>query len=384
MTTDCGQLTSRQRLNDLVDSIFPFTNNQLIYAFGYGSGVFSQGRDPGMLDMILVVQDAQAFHAANQMKNPYHYATWLRTMDPEGYLAAGLQRRFLRGRDGKILFHVCMEEQQDNDDNNDTGNHPIRLKYGVIQYEDFIQDLTQWESLYVAGRLHKPTLSLLLPPHYLHQTEFQQSIQQAHVVNLQAAVAAAMLLSPLASTSISWLNFYSQIAALSYTGDFRMQIGGEDPQKIQKLVQTPGQLERFHTLYRDGDSVTSMPSILKPLEQLGLLSIGTEGLEWDPYDVAVRTQWIQKLPPVVKKPLLLPSTTTSRHGNSNSNSNINITRNPLQNHLIQQQQTLSKVLESIVAPAARYQSFKGLLTFGVRKSIQYASAKLSKGLFRKR
>jgi hypothetical protein len=45
---------------------------------------------------------------------------------------------------------------------------------------------------------------------------------------------------------------------------------------------------------------------------------------------------------------------------------------------------LAKGLAAIVASAARYQSFKGIFTLGARKSIQYASAKLTKELFHKR
>ena len=163
-----------------------------------------------------------------------------------------------------------------------------------------------------------------------------------------------------------------------------MKVGGEDPHKIQKLVQAPGQLGRFHALYRgstnvkanddgrDNDSLTRGISILKPLERAGLINIGTDGLEWDPYDVAARSKLIEWLPNVAKKPLLVPSTTTT-----SSNTVI-------PNYLTQQQETLAKILTSIVAPAARNQSFKGLFTLGLRKSIRYASAKLSKGLFRKR
>jgi hypothetical protein len=43
---------------------------------------------------------------------------------------------------------------------------------------------------------------------------------------------------------------------------------------------------------------------------------------------------------------------------------------------------IQKVLFATVAPAARHQSFKGVFTLGFRRSIQYASAKLSKGLFK--
>jgi mitochondrial translocator assembly and maintenance protein 41 len=376
-TTTSGQLTSVTKLQDLLHSVFP--TDQLVHAFGYGSGVFSQGINnsnnnnnnndppppppPGMIDMILVVRDAQAWHQANQAMNADHYAMWLRTMDPQGMCAASLQRAFRgggggRGRqDGKVFFHVI--------------DDPIPLKYGVIQTQDLVQDLTGWDSLYVAGRLHKPTLAIPI------ETSIQEKeeLMEAQHYNLQAAVAAALLLSPLSIGNLPWLQVYSQIAALSYTGDFRMAVGGEDPHKIQKLVHTPGQLERFHALYRDGDPKTaSGTSVLRALEEMGLLSIQEEGLQWDPLNVSSRTQLIQRLPTMVKKSLLVPSTTTSRLGGSN----------PVDNHLVVQQATLSSTLASIVAPAARSQSFKGLFTFGLRKSMLYASAKLSKGLLRKR
>jgi translocator assembly and maintenance protein 41 len=368
-----GQLTSVPKLRDLVHSTFP--SNEIVHAFGYGSGVFSQGRDPGMLDLIFVVRDAQAWHQANQARNPGHYAFWLRTMDPQGLFATGIQRTFRHGRDGKVFFHVI--------------ENPVPLKYGVIQNEDFIQDLTQWESLYVAGRLHKPILTIpiegSLPGKYDDELIRQQQ-QKAQYFNLQAAVATALLLSPLASHNVSWLQFYSQIASLSYTGDFRMAVGGEDPHKIQKLVQTPGQLERFHVLYRDGVENhptinTNSTSVLNELEGLGLLSIEDQGLQWNPQDVSSRTQLIQQLPPRIQRLLLEPSTsTTSSHGSFN----------PVEDHSLlqrlqqQQQDTLAKTLTSIVAPAARNQSFKGIFTFGLRKSMIYAATKLSKGLFRKR
>ena len=391
-----GQLTSTQALRELVEATFP--SEHFVYAFGYGSGVFSQtltslstlsldeksSQSPGMLDMIFVVRHAPDFHEANQAQNPHHYATWLRTLDrfstsTSGSFAANLQRRFLGGRDAKVLFHVI--------------DYPVPLKYGVIQYEDFLNDLTQWESLYIAGRLHKPTLEL---PTVGHQQQLTNELQHALRTNLQAAVAAAMLLSPLQQQSpttsssssssssiptlIPWLDLYSQIAALSYTGDFRMQVGGEDPHKIQKLVQAPGQMNRFHALYggmqESNNHAASNSDILGSMQESGLISIGTSGVEWDPLDVSARTQLIQRLPLAVKKPLLVPTTSTSRHQNSASN--------PVHNYLTQQQETLAQTLASIVAPAARYQSMKGILTFGLRNSVKYGSAKLAKGLFRKR
>ena len=201
------------------------------------------------------------------------------------------------------------------------------MKYGVVDRDDLEKDLTQWESLYLAGRLHKPTLPIVSRDH---------SIVKAQDQNLKSATAAALLLSE-SSSELSWLSLYRQIASLSYTGDFRMQMGGEDPKKLDKLVQAPGQLQRFHDLYRP---------ILKSYETSGVLSRNENGIEWANTDPSTTTYLRDQLPPSLRE----------------------------------EHRALATALAGIVAPAARNQSFKGVFTLGFRKSIQYASAKLSKGL----
>jgi hypothetical protein len=47
------------------------------------------------------------------------------------------------------------------------------------------------------------------------------------------------------------------------------------------------------------------------------------------------------------------------------------------------EEDLSERLARIVAPAARYQSFKGIVTAGPQKAWKYAARKLSKGLLRR-
>ena len=321
--TDEGQLASLKALSNIVET---FPQDHMVFAFGYGSGVFSQtlGDDQkheGMLDMIFVVDDACEFHSANVQAHPHHYATWLR------YGGISTINRIQRNsflKDAKVLFHVV--------------DDPVQMKYGVVHLDDLLRDLTLWESLYLAGRLHKPTLPISSNP--------PDQLIEAQTYNLQAAVAAALLLfTPEDSNSISWSSFYSQIAALSYTGDFRMQVGGEDPLKISKLVQAPGQLERFQSLYEP---------ILQPLETSGIMSLTNETLEWDAADPSTREHLAKQLPP-----------------------------NILENHTSVNTTDLAKILATIVAPAARNQSFKGIFTLGFRRSMQYASAKLSKGLLRK-
>jgi translocator assembly and maintenance protein 41 len=197
-----GQLTSHSALTSIVQQ---FPNEDLVHAFGYGSGVFSQNlSDPaargGMLDIILVVKDAENFHRNNLQIHPHHYATWLRASGAS--TASSMQRNFFLP-DAKVLFHVV--------------DDPVPMKYGVVQQDDLFQDLTEWEYLYLAGRLHKPTLPIISPP---------DSFLQAQNFNLQAAVAAALLLLSKDATSphITWSTFYNRIASLSYNGDFRMQV----------------------------------------------------------------------------------------------------------------------------------------------------------------
>jgi translocator assembly and maintenance protein 41 len=352
-----GQLASERTIREEIVSQFPQDN--LVHCFGYGSGVFSQSLSndkqgvssiAGMLDLILVVDDTREFHRANLQRFPHHYAPWLRYGGPD--LATKIQRQGIPSlRDAHVLFHVVDEDEK---------NNLPKMKYGVVDREDLERDLTKWDSLYLAGRLHKPTLPVVAN---------DNDLLEAQTKNLRAATAAALLLSTqpppstnTASTEVSWPSLYRQIAALSYTGDFRMRVGGEDPQKLDKLVQAPGQLQRFHDLYRP---------ILKSYETSGLLSAshsssnnGSGGLEWNSYDPSTISYLRQQLPQSLREGDTVTAT---------SNNNCAIGHD-----------ALAKALAAIVAPAARNQSFKGIFTLGFRKSIQYASAKLSKGLLSRR
>jgi mitochondrial translocator assembly and maintenance protein 41 len=411
-----GQLTSNRKLLEIVQQ---FPHDEIVCAFGYGSGVFSQQLvttrsidnnnpfskedDPrtkapppspgGMLDLILVVRNAQTFHHMNMQQHPHHYATWLRMLG--GASTASWMQRHFPLSDAKVLFHVVQET--DDNDNNNKGVLPP-MKYGIVQWDDLQKDLTQWSYLYLAGRLHKPTLPIVVPP--------PDEFVEAQSINLQAAVSAALLLLQSSTEQNSddslptrellssnnntnsfllpWSTLFGQIASLSYTGDFRMQVGGEDPQKVSKLVHGPGQLQRFQDLYRHEYS------IFQPLEEMGLLTVvPSQGIEWDSSSAATRQELWKNLPQRLQQlqyQRRIPSrggrggestTTTS----SSSSSIINIKDEMVDNdHSIQ---LLAQGLAAIVAPAARHQSFKGIFTLGARKSLRYAKAKLAKGgLFR--
>ncbi len=377
---DDGQLASQQALRDILST---FPQDHVEYSFGYGSGVFSQTlhsdkqRHEGILDVIFVVNDTSRFHQANMGVHPHHYASWLGS--GAGYgprLATNVQRHVPWG-DGRVLFHVV--------------DDPVPMKYGVVDREDLIRDLTQWESLYLAGRMHKPTLPILGPAGAspLLDEDGGPSLWRAQERNLRAATAAALLLSAgsgsaagtggprTTATTIPWPELFRQIAGLSYTGDFRMQVGGEDPHKLHKLVAAPGQLARFQSMYKP---------ILDSYERTGLLStsfaattlngdhptagIDIGGLTWNPNDPSTISFLQQQLPGSIQRQLVVPNQSRARDDTATTDiSRLNC-------------DILARALVAIVAPAARHQSFKGIFTLGLRRSIGYASAKLSKGMFR--
>lgn len=331
-----GQLTSQQVLQEDVVSMFPQEN--LVYCFGYGSGVFSQTlqdatrQHEGLLDLIFVVDDTRAFHEANLQIFPQHYTTWLRLGGPS--LATNVQRHFPLP-DARVMFHVV--------------DDPVPMKYGVVDQEDLMEDLTQWNTLYLSGRLHKPTLPLIDPP--------PDWFADAQNRNLQAASAAALLLmTSLQEDELTFAQFCQAVASLSYTGDFRMQFGGEDPQKLTKLVTAPGQLQRFCRMYRP---------ILEQMEANGDLLLTDSGwddrtsfgIQWDPTNSESSTRFQTTLPASIQA-CLSPAFDAQQVATA-----------------------LSSALSATVAPAARRQSFKGVGTLGFRRSLKYASAKLSKGLF---
>ena len=178
-------------------------------------------------------------------------------------------------------------------------------------------------------------------------------IEEAQRTNLLSAVSASLLLYSSNTVPVSQL--YNTIASLSYTGDFRMQTGAEDPNKVKKLVETPGMLDLWDNKYSD---------TLNNLQKLGLISVDSSSkgkqLETHLTDIAIRKQLVQHLPSRLR-----------RHSDSIVGSSSNIGN--------QGSVVLRQELANIVSPAAKSQSIKGFFTAGVIKSWRYALAKFAKG-----
>ena len=90
----------------------------------------------------------------------------------------------------------------------------ITIKYGVISTAALLEDLNEWTTLYVSGRLHKPVRLLMEP-----SGEYSAALSQALRMNLHHALRVSALLLP---ERFDEMQLFSTIAGLSYTGDVRM------------------------------------------------------------------------------------------------------------------------------------------------------------------
>ncbi|XP_023340058.1 phosphatidate cytidylyltransferase, mitochondrial isoform X2 [Eurytemora carolleeae] len=191
-------------------------------AFAYGSGVFKQAGKAwtrnSMSDFIIATDNPEAWHKKNLQLNPDHYPFLIRLIGSEKI--AQIQTDF----GAKIYFNTLIPFEDS------------LIKYGVIFTEDLVQDLTDWTTLYVSGRLHKPV-------NILEADLSNEKLKSALRVNLDFALHAALLQLPARCTEIE---LYLQLAAISYTGDLRMLVG-EDKNKVFNIVDA--QTDLFRDLY---------------------------------------------------------------------------------------------------------------------------------------
>lgn len=208
------------------------------YAFAYGSGVFPQAGGssssskschpsppqaiekvqtggPKMIDFIFGVSYTQHWHSLNLNEHRDHYST---IGSFGSYPVSLIQDKWGAG----VYFNPYI-----------TVNGTL-IKYGVVNLDTLCQDLSTWDTLYIAGRLQKPVKILRDHP----------SVRLANQVNLISAVRTALLLLP---PDFTEQQLYGTIAGISYMGDPRFTAGAENPQKVANIVS--GQLANFRRLY---------------------------------------------------------------------------------------------------------------------------------------
>ena len=219
------------------------------YAFAYGSGVFPQtaqaptspsstvhpktseaistvqGTEGKMIDFIFGVSYSQHWHSLNLHQHRDHYSG---VGSLGSYVVSKVQDNWGAG----VYFNPYV-----------TVNGTL-IKYGVVNLDTLCTDLSEWSTLYIAGRLQKPVKILRDDPR----------VRLANQVNLISAVRTALLLLP---EEFSEHDLYSTIAGISYLGDPRMALPTENPKKVQNIVTH--QIANFRRLY--APLVDNLPNI---------------------------------------------------------------------------------------------------------------------------
>lgn len=187
-------------------------------SIGYGSGVFPQigyekeNNEETQIDFINIVENNDKFHKQNLKQHPSHYSVKFPFLI-----------RLIQGKSG-IYFNPFVKT--------DFGI----IKYGIISKNTSLIDLSEWSSLYFAGRLHKPVNFI---------KDEDEIIKFLNQFNLKNAMTLSILL--IEKNQFSEIELYEQITSLSYLGDFRMYIGGENPNKVKNIVDK--QFLLFKKLY---------------------------------------------------------------------------------------------------------------------------------------
>ncbi|AQZ18973.1 TAM41 (YGR046W) [Zygosaccharomyces parabailii] len=204
-------LTVNSELQTELESIVGSFRAPVKYAFGYGSGVFEQSgysdKEKPQIDLIFGVSHPSHFHSLNMRQNPHHYST-LR------YFGSGFVSKFQEIGAG-IFFNPFADIQ----------GHQV--KYGVVSMDNLLKDLATWNTFYLAGRLQKPVKVLKNDLRVMYWNQ----------LNLKAAASLAKYLTLKKNDGkFDEISFYKEIAGLSYLGDVRYQLGGENPNKVANIV----------------------------------------------------------------------------------------------------------------------------------------------------
>jgi mitochondrial translocator assembly and maintenance protein 41 len=290
------------------------------FAIGYGSGVFPQvgygGKQPQM-DFIFGVDDTQAWHVRHFERNKKDYSGMVLAVDT--FLGTFTNSDFrlsswLQDKGAGIYYHPFVQHGED------------VIKYGVISVDDVVRDLKEWDTLYVAGRMHKPVKVL----------HWNDEIEGAAERNLEHALHTALLMLP---TTFTEEALYMTIAGLSYTGDSRMAIG-ENPGKVGNIVSQD--MDGFHNLYY-------------PLLDAAQ-GVEVEGVVRQDNSAGWREHLYNSL----------PASVLERIEDVDFDSPMAM------------QRPLKRAIHKIVSASSTGQTLKGLVTAGLGRSLRYGLAKVGK------
>lgn len=327
-------------LSRLVTEHFP--KSGLSLAFGYGSRITKQTNSShypdDLVDLIFAVDNPLEWHTDNLKNNKAHYS-FLRYFPDAAAAITTIQENY----GAAMYFNPYVELDQ-----------RLLIKYGTIKTSHLIGDLTNWDHLYVAGRLHKPVEFIV------NSCDKNETLRAAFKFNKESALRAALLQLP---EIFNPQQLYEMITGLSYRGDPRM-IFGEDRDKIRNIVGS--QIDRFQQLY---------------LPMIKLHPSFKECITWS----ESKQQFSQELTSstVLRHLKALPSSARRKVCELHESEARSLDADAIltsASRSLNCDQLVGRALASIVRRSSLSQSFKGLMTAGLAKSIKYSQRKLLKSI----
>ncbi|KAJ3360219.1 Mitochondrial translocator assembly and maintenance protein 41 [Allomyces javanicus] len=325
------------------------------FAFAYGSAVFPQAGNSGsMVDLVLGVTHPTHWHSINLHQNRHHYSflgslgsSTIATLQDSTWAGAG------------VYYNPYVEIDG------------VMVKYGVVGIDRLCSDLTEWDTLYLAGRMHKP-IQVLRHDSRVLLCQRKNLVNALRVVFLMHATTDPT--APLAEDEL-----YRRVAGLSYLGDFRMRFKYlENPHKVANMVAK--QHEFFEHIYRP------MVEELKDREFAGAVEWRTLPDGSSVVDVDRNPKVLAQLLGNLPKAFLakVRAAHKARSGDAGAAA-VKVGTDSDPKGLVELAQSphlgayLRSALYDTIARPALVQSAKGILTAGVSKSVNYASSKLKKG-----
>lgn len=380
------------------------------YAFAYGSGVFGQKSSTGstgsefsphpnppkaveewqkggakIIDFIFGVSHTQHWHSLNLQQHPEHYSG-LKNLPYSSAVVSWMQDRWGAG----LYYNPYITV------------NGIMIKYGVVNLDTLARDLTDWDTLYLAGRLQKPVKILRDDPR----------IRLSNQVNLVSALRTALLMLP---EKFSERQLYERITGLSYLGDPRMHslVASEAPSKVSNIVgaQLPGFRQLYVPLienlpnvnftdprtpkepgWEKEDAIRHTGTITK-LEDNALG--GEEGLSLSQdLDPVKRGNMVRRLPKAFRKKLYYHYKGKFQIPGSAFDNILEETKDDdpqgfkrregrdFERRISEQDdlpQVMAKCVQGTVSWPSTMQTIKGAFTAGITRSVKYVSEKRSKG-----
>lgn len=196
-------------------------NSCIVY--GYGSSLIKQEGQiqskSSMIDLVFIVEDLKSWHLKNIQANPGDYS-----FTGKLYIKSSNLEK-LKGPN-KITYLSYIKDGE------------LMYKYGVMELEDFLKSLSEWDSFFIAGRFQKPVVNIASNVHINRRL-----IDGVIKYNRNCALKIACLFC---DSIVSVEKIFTTLCGLSYHGDIRMKLA-ENPDKVKNIVN--GSYEEFLEMY---------------------------------------------------------------------------------------------------------------------------------------